>query len=103
MPSDAKINARAPRRFDSARGAPPVTLVPHSTAAAFWTRSARTDFAQAGRRGADTEMTACRAGARQNAGGHHVDPIRVMVVDDSVVVRKIVTDVLSSDPGIDVV
>jgi two-component system, chemotaxis family, protein-glutamate methylesterase/glutaminase len=32
-----------------------------------------------------------------------VDPIRVMVVDDSVVVRKIVTDVLSEDPGIDVV
>jgi two-component system, chemotaxis family, protein-glutamate methylesterase/glutaminase len=33
----------------------------------------------------------------------HVNPIRVMVVDDSVVVRKIVTDVLSADPGIDVV
>jgi two-component system chemotaxis response regulator CheB len=32
-----------------------------------------------------------------------VNPIRVMVVDDSVVVRKIVTDVLSSDPGIEVV
>jgi two-component system, chemotaxis family, protein-glutamate methylesterase/glutaminase len=32
-----------------------------------------------------------------------VDPIRVMVVDDSVVVRKIVTDVLSEDPGIEVV
>jgi two-component system chemotaxis response regulator CheB len=32
-----------------------------------------------------------------------VDPIRVMVVDDSVVVRKIVTDVLSDDPAIDVV
>jgi two-component system chemotaxis response regulator CheB len=32
-----------------------------------------------------------------------VDPIRVMVVDDSVVVRKIVTDVLSADPGIEVV
>jgi two-component system chemotaxis response regulator CheB len=32
-----------------------------------------------------------------------VDPIRVMVVDDSVVVRKIVTDVLSGDPGIEVV
>jgi two-component system chemotaxis response regulator CheB len=32
-----------------------------------------------------------------------VDPIRVMVVDDSVVVRKIVTDVLSQDPAIDVV
>jgi len=32
-----------------------------------------------------------------------VDPIRVMVVDDSVVVRKIVTDVLSEDPGIQVV
>ncbi|MBN1094548.1 chemotaxis response regulator protein-glutamate methylesterase [Blastococcus sp. TML/M2B] len=30
-------------------------------------------------------------------------PIRVMVVDDSVVVRKIVTDVLSEDPGIEVV
>jgi len=32
-----------------------------------------------------------------------VDPIRVLVVDDSVVVRKIVTDVLSADPGIEVV
>jgi len=32
-----------------------------------------------------------------------VNPIRVMVVDDSVVVRKIVTDVLSSDPDIEVV
>ncbi len=32
-----------------------------------------------------------------------MNPIRVMVVDDSVVVRKIVTDVLSADPGIDVV
>jgi two-component system chemotaxis response regulator CheB len=32
-----------------------------------------------------------------------VDPIRVLVVDDSVVVRKIVTDVLSSDPSIEVV
>src|SRR4051812_28302195 len=32
-----------------------------------------------------------------------VDRIKVMVVDDSVVVRKIVTDVLSDDPGIEVV
>jgi two-component system chemotaxis response regulator CheB len=32
-----------------------------------------------------------------------VNPIRVMVVDDSVVVRKIVTDVLSADPAIEVV
>ncbi|MGY1601495.1 protein-glutamate methylesterase/protein-glutamine glutaminase [Geodermatophilus sp. SYSU D00815] len=32
-----------------------------------------------------------------------MDPIRVMVVDDSVVVRKIVTDVLSEDPSIEVV
>ncbi|MCW2701522.1 MAG: response regulator receiver modulated CheB methylesterase [Blastococcus sp.] len=32
-----------------------------------------------------------------------MDPIRVMVVDDSVVVRKIVTDVLSADPDIEVV
>src|SRR3954453_17012651 len=32
-----------------------------------------------------------------------VDRIKVMVVDDSVVVRKIVTDVLSNDPGIEVV
>ena len=32
-----------------------------------------------------------------------MDRIRVMVVDDSVVVRKIVTDVLSQDPGIEVV
>ena len=32
-----------------------------------------------------------------------MNPIRVMVVDDSVVVRKIVTDVLSEDPAIDVV
>jgi two-component system chemotaxis response regulator CheB len=32
-----------------------------------------------------------------------LDPIRVLVVDDSVVVRKIVTDVLSEDPGIEVV
>ena len=30
-------------------------------------------------------------------------PIRVMVVDDSIVVRKIVTDVLSADPAIEVV
>ena len=32
-----------------------------------------------------------------------MNPIRVMVVDDSVVVRKIVTDVLSADPMINVV
>ncbi|WP_448610723.1 protein-glutamate methylesterase/protein-glutamine glutaminase [Geodermatophilus sp. URMC 60] len=32
-----------------------------------------------------------------------MDPIRVLVVDDSVVVRKIVTDVLSEDPAIEVV
>jgi two-component system chemotaxis response regulator CheB len=32
-----------------------------------------------------------------------VEPIKVMVVDDSVVVRKIVTDVLSQDPAIQVV
>jgi len=32
-----------------------------------------------------------------------VNPIRVMVVDDSVVVLKIVTDVLSADPDIEVV
>ncbi|MGY1823404.1 protein-glutamate methylesterase/protein-glutamine glutaminase [Geodermatophilus sp. SYSU D00079] len=32
-----------------------------------------------------------------------MDPIRVMIVDDSVVVRKIVTDVLSEDPAIEVV
>jgi len=32
-----------------------------------------------------------------------VDRIKVMVVDDSVVVRKIVTDVLSDDPAIEVV
>ena len=32
-----------------------------------------------------------------------MNPIRVMVVDDSVVVRKIVTDVLSQDPAIEVV
>ncbi|MGY1670658.1 protein-glutamate methylesterase/protein-glutamine glutaminase [Geodermatophilus sp. SYSU D00710] len=32
-----------------------------------------------------------------------MDPIRVLVVDDSVVVRKIVTDVLSSDAAIEVV
>jgi two-component system chemotaxis response regulator CheB len=32
-----------------------------------------------------------------------VNPIKVMVVDDSVVVRKIVTDVLSADPGLEVV
>ena len=32
-----------------------------------------------------------------------MNPIRVMVVDDSVVVRKIVTDVLSEDPAIEVV
>ncbi|TFV53855.1 chemotaxis response regulator protein-glutamate methylesterase [Geodermatophilus sp. DF01-2] len=31
-----------------------------------------------------------------------MDPIRVLVVDDSVVVRKIVTDVLSEDPAIEV-
>ena len=36
-------------------------------------------------------------------GDKRVNPIRVMVVDDSVVVRKIVTDVLSEDPGIEVV
>lgn len=32
-----------------------------------------------------------------------MNPIKVMVVDDSVVVRKIVTDVLSADPDIEVV
>lgn len=32
-----------------------------------------------------------------------MNPIRVMVVDDSIVVRKIVTDVLSADPDIEVV
>ena len=32
-----------------------------------------------------------------------MNPIRVMVVDDSVVVRKMVTDVLSADPEIEVV
>ena len=32
-----------------------------------------------------------------------MEPIRVLVVDDSVVVRKIVTDVLSEDPAIEVV
>ena len=32
-----------------------------------------------------------------------MNPIRVMVVDDSVVVRKIVTDVLSEDPAIEVI
>ncbi len=32
-----------------------------------------------------------------------MNPIRVLVVDDSVVVRKIVTDVLSSDPDIEVI
>lgn len=32
-----------------------------------------------------------------------MNPIKVMVVDDSVVIRKLVTDVLSSDPGIQVV
>ena len=32
-----------------------------------------------------------------------MNPIRVLVVDDSVVVRKIVTDVLSEDPAIEVV
>ncbi|MCU1669835.1 MAG: cheB [Blastococcus sp.] len=32
-----------------------------------------------------------------------MNPIRVMVVDDSVVVRKIVTDVLSGDPDVEVV
>ncbi|WP_029434219.1 chemotaxis response regulator protein-glutamate methylesterase [Blastococcus sp. URHD0036] len=32
-----------------------------------------------------------------------MNPIRVLVVDDSIVVRKIVTDVLSQDPGIEVV
>src|SRR5919112_59690 len=35
--------------------------------------------------------------------GGRMDPIRVLVVDDSVVVRKIVTDVLSEDPAIEVV
>ena len=39
------------------------------------------------------------AGSRRT----RVNPIRVMVVDDSVVVRKIVTDVLSADPDIEVV
>ncbi|SEP29111.1 protein-glutamate methylesterase/protein-glutamine glutaminase [Trujillonella endophytica] len=32
-----------------------------------------------------------------------MNPIRVLVVDDSIVVRKIVTDVLSQDPAIEVV
>src|SRR3954452_379790 len=59
--------------------------------------------AQDGAGNADEEPTACWAGAQQNAGGTRVDRIKVMVVDDSVVVRKIVTDVLSNDPGIEVV
>jgi two-component system chemotaxis response regulator CheB len=32
-----------------------------------------------------------------------MDPIRVMVVDDSVIIRKIVRDALSAEPGIEVV
>lgn len=32
-----------------------------------------------------------------------MDPIRVMIVDDSIVVRRIVRDALSADPGIEVV
>src|SRR5688500_20323228 len=40
---------------------------------------------------------------QQGSRRTRVNPIRVMVVDDSVVVRKIVTDVLSADPGIEVV
>src|SRR3954449_12486118 len=53
--------------------------------------------------GADTETNSLSGLTRQGAGGQHVNPIRVMVVDDSVVVRKIVTDVLSEDPDIEVV
>src|SRR3954470_18105872 len=49
------------------------------------------------------DFAATRVLTRQGAGGQHVNPIRVMVVDDSVVVRKIVTDVLSEDPDIEVV
>src|SRR5689334_17615411 len=41
--------------------------------------------------------------APQGLEDEPVDPIRVMVVDDSVVVRKIVTDVLSEDPAVEVV
>ena len=40
---------------------------------------------------------------QQGSRRTRVNPIRVMVVDDSVVVRKIVTDVLSADPDIEVV
>jgi len=47
-------------------------------------------------------VAACRPVLDVVAGGR-VDPIRVMVVDDSVVVRRLVTDVLSGDPAIQVV
>src|SRR6478609_6154453 len=39
----------------------------------------------------------------RSGGTRRPVPIKVMVVDDSVVVRKIVTDVLSEDPAIEVV
>src|SRR4051812_16382446 len=52
---------------------------------------------------AEEGPTACGAGARQKAGGTRGDRIKVMVVDDSVVVRKIVPDVLSEAPAIEVV
>src|SRR3954467_13968770 len=53
--------------------------------------------------GADTRNEPPVGLTRQGSRRTRVNPIRVMVVDDSVVVRKIVTDVLSSDPDIEVV
>src|SRR4051794_28566616 len=53
--------------------------------------------------GADTRNEPPVGLTRQGGRRTRVNPIRVMVVDDSVVVRKIVTDVLSADPDIEVV
>src|SRR3954462_12446312 len=53
--------------------------------------------------GADTRNEPPVGLTRQGSRRTRVNPIRVMVVDDSVVVRKIVTDVLSADPDIEVV
>jgi two-component system, chemotaxis family, protein-glutamate methylesterase/glutaminase len=53
--------------------------------------------------GADTAVNSLSGCIPAGTRRTHVNPIRVMVVDDSVVVRKIVTDVLSEDRDIEVV
>ncbi len=40
---------------------------------------------------------------RQDAGTGHGRPVRVLIVDDSALVRRILSELMSSDPGIEVV